>query len=74
MIYKIRKILKIKSMNIELLNNDEKLKSKVLTANGEAPKPYVALIVASMLSTSIIVLCESWVSWDTCCIFVHIIC
>ena len=40
------------------VNNDDKLKSKVLIANGEAPKPYVALTAASMFSTSMVGLCE----------------
>ena len=56
------------------VNNDEQLKSKVLIANGEEPKPYAALTAALMLSTSIDELCDSGVSWDTSCIFVHIIC
>ena len=31
----------------KFVNNDDKLKSKFLTANGEAPKPYATLTVAS---------------------------
>ena len=56
------------------VNNDDKLKSKVLTANGEAPKPYATLTIASMSSTSMAGICESRVSLDTSCIFVHINC
>ena len=56
------------------VNNDDRLKSIVLTANGEEPNPYAILTVASMFSTLIRGLGESRVSWDTSCIFVHIIC
>ena len=54
------------------VDNDDKLKCKVLTANGEAQKPYAALTVASMSSTSTIGLCEYGVSWNTSYIFIHI--
>ena len=56
------------------VNNEDKLKIKVLTTNGEAPKPYAALTIASMSSTSKVVLCESGLSWDTSYTFVHINC
>ena len=54
------------------VNNNGKLKSLVLTANGEEPNPYATLTATSMLSTSIDGLYEYGVSWDTNCIFVHI--
>ena len=56
------------------VNNDDKLKSIVLTANGEEPNPYTILTTTSMFSTLIGGLCDSGVPWDTSCIFVHIIC
>ena len=59
---------------LRYVNNDDKLKSKVLIANGEAPKSYATLIAASMSSTSTAELCEYGVSWDTSCIFAHINC
>ena len=55
------------------VNKFDKLTSIVLTPIGEEPKPYAILTTASIFSTSIGGLCEFGLSWDTNCIFVHII-
>ena len=60
----------LQSLSYKYVKNNDKLKSKVLTANGEAPKPYVTFTTASTSSRSTTGLCESGDSLCTSCIFV----
>ena len=60
----------LQSLSYKYLKNDEKLKSKFLTVDGEAPKTYAAFTVASTSSKSTPELCECGESLCTNCIFV----
>ena len=60
----------LQSLSYKYVKNDDKLKSKFLTVDGEAPKTYAAFTAASTSSKSTPKLCESGDLLCTNCIFV----
>jgi len=60
----------LQSLSYKYVKNDDKLKSKFLTVDGEAPKTYAAFTAASTSSKSTLELCECGESLCTNCIFV----
>ncbi len=60
----------LQSLSYKYVKNDDKLKSKFLTVDAEAPKPYATFTAASTSSKSTSELCECGESLCTNCIFV----